>query len=179
MGSNSNIKLNDKQWIYETLSHNETERTPYHFDFTPPTKKKIVDHFGSENIEDILGLPIRWGGPSTLKPLYADPDTYGNTLKDEFGVIWGLSKNDRGAPLVPSLLKPNLAGYNFPDPLEDYRFSDLGEWCFTNEDHFRVIWVGDFWERAGFMRSMENLLLDLTLNKGFVSELLGGLLNIS
>ena len=165
-------RINDKEWVYNTLSHVEFGRTPYHFDFTPPARQKLVDYYGSEEIEDILKLPIRWGGPNTKKPLYADPDDYGSTLKDEFGVMWSVSKSDRGAPLYPGLLEPDLTGYEFPDPSDEFRFKDLQQWCNSNEEHFRVVWVGDFWERANFIRGMENLLTDLALNKSFVHELL-------
>jgi uroporphyrinogen decarboxylase len=165
-------KLNDKEWIYNTLSHIETGRTPYHFDFTPPARRKLIGYFKSEEIEDILKLPIRWGGPNTIKPLYADPDDYGSTLKDEFGVTWFVSKSDRGAPLSPGLPDPDLSDYDFPDPSDDFRFKDLKQWCNSNKEHFRVIWIGDFWERANLIRGMENLLTDLALNKSFVSELL-------
>jgi uroporphyrinogen decarboxylase len=165
-------KLSDKEWIYNTLSHHETGGIPYHFDFTPPARQKLVDYFKSEEIEDILKLPIRWGGPNTIKPLYADPDDYGDTLRDEFGVTWSVSKNDRGAPIFPGLMGPDLSGYDFPDPSDDFRFKDLHQWCNSNQEHFRVIWIGDFWERANFIRGMENLLADLVLNQSFVSELL-------
>jgi uroporphyrinogen decarboxylase len=169
---NAKDRLSDKEWIYNTLSHIKKEKIPYHFDFTPPARKKLIDYFGSEYIEDILELPIRWCGPNTIKPHYPDPDIYGDTIKDEFGVTWSVSKNDRGAPLIPILPEPYLTNYVFPNPSEDYRFKDLGKWCSINEDHFRVIWIGDLWERANFMRGMENLLMDLVLNKSFVSELL-------
>ena len=39
----------------------------------------------------------------------------------------------------------------------------------------RVLWVGDLWERATFMRGMEDLLMDVVLNRDFVRGLLRGL----
>lgn len=84
MYSNAKNRLSLKEWIYNTLSHIETEKIPYHFDFTPPARKKLIEYFGSEDIENVIELPIRWGGPNTIKPLYADPDIYGDKLKDEF-----------------------------------------------------------------------------------------------
>jgi uroporphyrinogen decarboxylase len=168
-------KLSDKDWIYSTVSHKETERVPYHFDFTPPARKKIADHYGSDDIENTLSLPIRWGGTHTAKPLYADTDTYGEQAVDEFGVTWSVSDMDRGAPIIPGITKPDLSGYNFPDPNADYRFEDIDTWCDENKDHFRLLWIGELWERATFIRSMEELLLDLTINKKFVFELLEGI----
>ena len=79
----------DQQWIKDTLSHKDTGRVPYHFDFTPPAKKILEKYYGSTDLNNIIGLPIRWGGPNTIKPLYADTETYGDRLKDEFGVSDG------------------------------------------------------------------------------------------
>lgn len=175
---NNNSRLpKDKIWIREALSHQETEQVPYHFDFTPPARAKLEKFYNSTLIEDKLRLPIRWGGTNTIKPLYADPKTYGDYAKDEFGVTWSVSNDDRGAPVSPGLKEPDLSGYDFPDPTLDYRFKDLENWCNVNKDYFRLVWVGELWERATFVRGMENILLDLIQNKKFVLELFRELSN--
>ena len=79
---------------------------------------------------------------------------------------------DRGSPIGPALPEPDLSGYKMPNPQDPFRFDGLGQWCEDNKEHFTVIWVGDLWERATFMRGMENLLLDLALRPQFVEELL-------
>ena len=71
--------------------------------------------------------------------------------------------------------EPDLSGYRFPDPAAAYRFADLADWAAANADHYTILWVGDFWERATFMRGMEAILLDLALHRRFVEELLRGL----
>ncbi len=167
--------LSDKDWIYSTVSHKDTGRIPYHFDFTPPATKKMAEYYGSDDIENILRLPIRWGGPETTKPLYADTETYGEQAIDEFGVTWSVSDMDRGAPIKPGITKPDLSGYTFPDPDQAYRFKDIDTWCEENKKHFRILWIGELWERATFIRSMEELLLDLAVNKKFVFKLLEGI----
>jgi uroporphyrinogen decarboxylase len=172
---NKEKTLSDKEWIHNTVSHKEIGRVPYHFDFTPPARKKMEEYYGSDDIENILSLPIRWGGTNTTKPLYADRETYGEKAKDEFGVTWSVSDMDRGAPISPGITKPDLSGYDFPDPDLDYRFEDIDTWCDDNKEHFRLLWIGELWERATFIRSMEELLLDLAVNKKFVYELLEGI----
>jgi len=108
----------------------------------------------------------------TIKPLYADPGKFGEMAKDEFGVGWSTSKFDRGVPVSPCLSKPDLSGYTFPDPTVSYRFEHLEDWCRKNKEYYTIIWVGDLWERATFMRGLENMLIDLVLNPKFVDELL-------
>ncbi len=99
----------------------------------------------------------------------ARPD---QTISDEFGVAWSVNEIDRGAPVGPCLSEPSLTGYTFPDPTNPARFEDLGPWLERYKDHYSIVWIGDLWERATFMRGMANLLLDLALCPRFVEELL-------
>lgn len=161
----------DRNWIQETLAHRESGRVPYNFMFSPPAQRKVEDHYGKE-LADRLGLPMRMTSLKSVKPLYASPDEFGPTAVDEFGVVWSTSPIDRGSPIGPCLREPNLRNYTFPDPASPHRFAGLEEWCARNEGHYRVVWVGDLWERATFMRGMEALLLDVALHPAFVEELL-------
>ena len=164
----------DREWVETVLSHRGADAVPYYFDFTPRAQKAAEAHYGSP-LEEKLGFPIRMSGPSSIKAFYADPDEVGDTIKDEFGVVWSTSKLDRGSPITPCLPGPSLSGYKFPDPSAPYRFADLGAWCEANREHYRILWVADFWERATFMRGIEAMLTDLVLNPGFVEELLRGI----
>jgi len=110
-----------------------------------------------------------------VKPLYADPARFGPTAADEFGVVWTTNPFDRGQPVGPPLTEAELAGYTFPDPAAPYRFEEICEWCRANSAHYTIMWVGDVWERATFMRGMEELLLDTAMNPSFVEALLRGL----
>jgi uroporphyrinogen decarboxylase len=132
-------------------------------------------YFGTDDVEELLDFPLRSTALATIKPLYADPAVYGETIRDEFGVLWTTSPIDRGAPIGPCLREPDLSGYRFPDPTLAYRYEGLEEWCEKNSGHFTMIWVGDLWERATFMRGMEDLLLDVSLHPRFVEELLAGI----
>lgn len=163
--------MTDKEWIRQTIKHRQTLSIPYNFLFCPLAEKIAEAHYGKD-LQEKLSLPIRFTGLKRGKPLYASPDEFGDTVKDEFGVIWSTSRADRGVPLGPCLMEPGLSGYVFPDPLRAGRFSGLDEWCARQEQHFRIIWVGDLWERATFMRGMENILLDVALNRAFVQALL-------
>ena len=168
--------MDHKEWIRRALKHEDCGAVPYNFMFTPPAQRHAEAHYG-ENLQEQFSLPIRMSGPKSIKPLYASPKQFGDTAKDEFGVIWSTSILDRGSPIGPCLPEASLKGYTFPDPTLEYRFEDLGTWCRDQETHYRILWVGDLWERATFMRGMEQLLLDVALNPTFVEELLGCLTN--
>jgi uroporphyrinogen decarboxylase len=143
--------------------------------FSPPAQAALQRHLGAVDLEEALAFPIRMSAPNTIKPLYADPQVFGDTLRDEYGVVWTTSRIDRGAPVGPCLGKPDLGGYRFPDPSEEYRFAGLGDWCRRNREHYTILWVGDLWERATFMRGMQELLLDVALHPRFVRRLLEGI----
>ena len=163
---------NNKDWLKETIAHKQTSAVPYNFMFSPPAAKVLTRHYGRSDLEKLLNLPIRMNAPRSIKPLYASPEEFGPAITDEFGVTWSTSNLDRGSPIEPALPEPNLSGYKMLNPQAPLRFDGLGRWCEDNKEHFTVIWVGDLWERATFMRGMENLLLDLVLRPQFVEELL-------
>ena len=64
---------------------------------------------------------------------------------------------------------------SFQIPPHSYRYAEIGGWSYRNKGHFRIIWVGDLWERATFMRGMEEILTDVLLEPRFVRALLRGL----
>jgi uroporphyrinogen decarboxylase len=161
----------NRDWVQSTLDRCSSEAVPYNFMFSPPAQRLVEAHYG-DDLEEALSLPIRMTGLKSIKPLYADPDEFGETARDEFGVTWSTSRIDRGSPIGPCLPDPDLSGYQFPNPMQAYRFSDVGAWCARQEGHYRIIWVGDLWERATFMRGMEALLEDVALRPAFVEALL-------
>ena len=164
----------DRDWIQTAMSHQEPKAIPYYFDFTPPARKKAEKYYGSP-IEETLNFPLRMTGCKSLKPLYAEPSDFGERAKDEFGVVWSTSSIDRGTPISSPLKDAVLSNYTFPDFAASYRFENLGNWCKQNKEHYTIIWVGDLWERATFIRGMENILMDIVLNPKFVDELLRGI----
>lgn len=163
----------DRKWIEAVINHREMP-VPYNFMFSPVSLKIAEQHYGSP-VADALSLPIRMTSPRSIKPLYADPEIFGKTAVDEFGVVWSTSAIDRGAPIKPVLKEPSLSNYRFPEPGMPYRFEDIEQWYKKQKEHYRIIWVGDLWERATFMRGMENLLVDIIQNPKFVMELLRGI----
>lgn len=163
------------RWIEATLEHRRGQRVPYNFSFSPPARRAVEQYYGTDDLENLLDFPIRMTGTVEKKPLYASPDDYGDTVTDAFGVVWSTSRIDRGAPVGPCLREDDLSSYVWPDPADERRFEGLDTWCEDTEGNFRVVWVGDLWERATFMRGMGEVLLDVALNPRFVDALLAGI----
>jgi uroporphyrinogen decarboxylase len=162
----------DREWIQAALQHSQPPAVPYNFGFSPPARSLLETHYGTADLEETLRLPIRMSGPASIKPLYALPGEFGPTVTDEFGVTWTTSAIDRGSPIGPCLPEPELKGYRFPDPAVASRFAHLAQWTAANAGHYTILWIGDLWERATFMRGMEAILLDLALHPAFVEQLL-------
>jgi uroporphyrinogen decarboxylase len=159
------------EWIQAVVRHQSGEAVPYNLMCSPPALRAAEEHYGRP-LDDAINLPLRMNGCKSIKPLYANPDEFGDRAKDEFGVVWTTSHIDRGAPIIHPLKDATLDGYTFPDTRAAYRFEHLDAWCRQQKGHFRILWVGDLWERATFMRGMQELLLDVALNPTFVEELL-------
>jgi uroporphyrinogen decarboxylase len=167
------VGMSNREWIFDVLSHKSGTKVPFNFMFSPVINLAVKEYYGCDgDIKEVLDFPIRDNGTVSIKPLFANPDIYGDTIKDEFGVVWSTNKIDRGVPIIHCLNEPTLTDYHFPNPSDAYRFEGLGEWCKKNAGNFTILWVGDLWERAVFMRGMQELLLDTYINPVFVHDLL-------
>ena len=177
MASNENsvshgVPASNRAWVHSALARAGTVRVPFNFGYTPPARELLERHFGTPDLEGLLGFPVACGSLKSIKPKFGTPQTAGQIVRDEFGVGWAQSAIDRGSPVAPPLAEATLAGYRFPDAAAAYRFEDLGDWCRRERRQFTLIWIGDLWERATFLRGMEHILLDLALEGAFVEALL-------
>ncbi len=160
-----------RELVYAALRHEETARLPYNFMFSPPAEAALCNHLGTDDLQAALDINLYlfgcWG-----KPLYAPPERYGESITDEFGVVWSTSDIDRGYPVRHPLTEPNLSGYQFPDPWAPQRWARVPEFAYRHPHQFHLAVIGDLWERAHLMRGLAELLLDLYTAPAFVRDLL-------
>lgn len=167
--------MTKKELVIEAIKFRETPRIPYHLDFTPPVLKMLSEHYKTENVGRAVGNYIRWLSwhPSLD---FQGKRLDGQLIRDEFGVIWNDLPENRGYVKYHPLNKPDLSGYKFPDPYSPGRFDGFKERIETNKELFLLAWAGDFFERAHFLRGLNELLVDLYLNPQFVHDLLDNIL---
>jgi len=163
--------LTARELVPAALRHEETERIPYNFMFTPPAESALRKHYGTDDLQGTLNCHLYLYGPAG-KPLYASPEEFGASITDEFGVVWSTSDLDRGSPIGPVFPRPALDGYEFPDPWAPARWEPVEAAARKYPDQFRLAVIGDLWERAHFMRGLDKLLVDLYWAPAFVHELL-------
>jgi len=120
-----------------------------------------------DDVDELLGNDLRWFHFPAPK---ATLD--GGRWRDGWGVVWSQSETDRGAVIEHPLTRPATDGLVMPPPPSPEELADLARECARHSDRYRVIWIGDLIERAQFLRSMEEILVDVALHKGFVGELL-------
>lgn len=162
----------DRDWIKATIAHQQTPAVPYNLSLTPPARAALETHYHTDDVKEALHLPIRTSSCGSTKPFYASPAEFGETVTDEFGVVWSTSDIDRGSPIGAPLAGVDVADWSFPDPAAAYRFEHFDAWLSENRERFTLIWVGELWERATFLRGMENLLLDVALEPALAETLL-------
>ncbi len=164
--------MTNKEWIRRVVEHDADVPVPYNLSLSPVPRQRLEEFYATDDVQRYLDLPIRMTGMKTVKPLYASPEEFGQTLTDEFGVVWTTNAIDRGVPVGPCLKGPVLDGYTFPDPQAEYRFEHLDAFCRQNAQNYTILWIGDLWERATFMCGMQQLLLYTATEPDFVDLLL-------
>jgi len=167
--------MTPKEIVTRAISHQATDRIPYQIDVTPPVRRLLVAHYGTERLADAMGDDVAIIGVGSDKPLYADPRELGAQVTDEFGVVWRTSEDDRGYALARPLDAPTLEGYSLPDPLRPGRFDPVGPAVAENRERFVLGVAGDLFERAHFLRGLDSILMDFLLHPRFAHDLLEAL----
>jgi uroporphyrinogen decarboxylase len=143
---------------------------PWSFGFTREAKEKLVAHYSTHDLDEIL--------QDHLLRLGSDIGFFTNLghdrVRDVFGVIWDRSiDKDIGNVLGCILPEPTLQGYSFPNPLDSRFFTNIPTRIARYGDRFRVFQIGfSLYERAWTLRGLQNLLMDFYDHPDFVHKLL-------
>jgi len=143
---------------------------PWNLGFTKEAAEKLVQHFGTNDLDAVLGNHfVSLGSGDGFFT-----DIGNDCIQDHFGVIWDRSVDkDIGNVVKPQLQQPTLDGYEFPNPLADFFFDDVQENIDKHSDRLRLFCIGfSLFERAWTLRGMENLLMDFIEYPEFVKTLL-------
>jgi uroporphyrinogen decarboxylase len=156
--------------VTKVLQGQSPPYVPWACGFTLEAKAKLADHFGDDELEDVLQNHILTLG----NDIGFFEDIGPNLVRDAFGVVWDRSiDKDIGNVKGLVLQSPSLDDYDFPDPLDKRFFRDIPEKIERYGERFRVYAVGfSLFERAWTLRGMENLLMDMVLHPDFVCEFL-------
>jgi uroporphyrinogen decarboxylase len=165
--------MDNRERVWQSIRHHETDRVPWHIGCTAPTRLKLEQYYGTQDLDTCLDQHIvkyRSRIPyEQIRPNY---------VRDEFGLIWDRTvDSDIGVVVEHPLKEATLKGFTFPDPHDPRRFTNLPGFVASHPDRFRLYSVGfSLFERAWTLRGMENLMMDMLSEPQFVDELLDAIL---
>jgi uroporphyrinogen decarboxylase len=152
------------------LAGKEVPYVPWDFGFTWEARRKLVDHFRTEDLDRVLQNHLV--GLDGRGPLWKDVGDC--CVRDYFGVTWDRSiDKDIGVVRNKLMPEPRIGGYTLPDPTNPLIFQEIPKRIGAMPDRYRVFSIGfSLYERAWTLRGMEDLLTDLLMHPEFVHELL-------
>lgn len=177
-----------REAIKNVLAFRPVSPTPYNLDFTRVTRAKLAQHFGTEDVDETIGnymLQINVGSnagaeinrtaEALMKPLGQ------GHFEDEFGVIWHKAPGDDvGRPVNQVLREPNAELLKMPNPADPRRWAGFERIAATAGDRYILVcFSSPLFQRAWFLRSMGEMLMDLAANEDFVHALLDKLTEFS
>ncbi len=161
--------MTPREVVRLALTGRKPPYVPWAYGFTHEAREKLVEHYGTTNLEPIFRNHLCTFGANGEKT-EIEPDV----IRDKFGVVWDRTADkDIGVIRGQILPEPSLAGHKFPDPLADPAFAHMQRELPKHKDKFLVFGIGfSLYERAWTLRGMENLLADFLTEPDFVRELL-------
>ncbi|HUX22427.1 MAG TPA: uroporphyrinogen-III decarboxylase-like protein, partial [Spirochaetia bacterium] len=162
--------MTKREVVEAVLDGGKPPYVPWSFGFTKEAKARLQEHYGVDDLEEVLG--------NHLLKLGSDigffTDLGDDCFQDVFGVKWDRRiDKDIGNVKEITLKEPSLSGYEFPDPCDERFFSEIDARIARFPERYRVFQIGfSLFERAWTLRGMENLFVDFIENPDFVRELL-------
>lgn len=158
-----------RETTIEAVAHRETAEVPYQILFLGPLQERVLQHFGGTDVNRAVGNYLNWGLPPATVGQVALPN---GEFMDEWGVRWKETRIDRGYILEHPIKRPVLSEVTRPDLRPAERVAGLREACERDSDLYLIGWCGELFERAHFLRGMDNLMVDMVEEPQFVHGLL-------
>lgn len=171
--------MTKRETVIAALSHKETEKIPYHADFTAQEYDKVAEHLGDENFIDKYGCYLHywqyWAYPT-------ERDDKKGYFKDDFGVTWNRTGADKdiGIVDVPVIDEPDISLYPTPFLDEKRIREDCERLIATKGDRFCFAGIGfSMFERLWSYVGMEDALVYMITDPDFVHALLDKILEFN
>jgi uroporphyrinogen decarboxylase len=163
------MSITKREVVQMVLAGQKPPYVPWSFGFTVEAKHKLKQHFGVQDLEDVLQNHILKLG----NDIGFFQDLGNDHVQDVFGVVWDRSVDkDIGIVVGCQLPDPTLKDYAFPNPLDPRFFDTIPDRIVAYPDRYRVFQIGfSLYERAWTLRGMENLMMDFYDNPDFVTDL--------
>ena len=159
--------MHKRDTVIEALNHRKTERIPHYINFASLLESKLQEYYKTSNLWCLLDNYILWVSVNPIVPSSLE----GNSYTDGFGITWANVGVTRGYVVDHPLKESNLNKCKFPNPCSEQRYMELKKERQENQGLFNLVKIGDLFERAHYLRGLENLMVDMQQNPAFVDEL--------
>ena len=172
------MELSRRERVLRALTYQQVDRLPTQFNYTTSMGRSMAQHFGV----DMADLPERLDNhlvrlDMTYEKRYSED---GKARFDWWGAGHDTQEEGYYIRVAPLHENPDLDAYDWPDPhdpnlLDDARVlrEQVGDSAFVVPN---IGWA--LFERAWSLRGMENVLLEIALDPGYVGELLDRIVDI-
>ncbi len=164
-----------KEKVRRAIEHREVFPLPYRLKFVPVIGRKLQEVTGLPDFDRSIGNALAHL-KMTLQP---PPPHISHPIGqvDEFGCVW-LTDEYTGSNVVEHpLADGGIDTFPFPDPHWPPRFETMARQASAEQDRFTLFsfdWT--LFERAHFMRGMEQFLIDMLLKPSLAEALLDRIL---
>ena len=171
--------MTEKQRIKNCIRFRNVDRVPWQINFTTQLGDLLLEKLGLRDdpglkyarLDEFLGNHIAYvrnRGANSLREVGP------GIVQDEWGVKWDRRiDRDIGSPVNCPLESGRLEDLRLPDPDDPDRYAHIQPIINANPNRFILAKFSySLFERAWSLRGMENLLIDLSVNAGFVHDLM-------
>jgi uroporphyrinogen decarboxylase len=171
------VTTTPRERVWQAIRHEQPDRVPWQFNYTTPAREKLEAHFGSRDLDGVLGNHL---AKYRARPLDGLVEIRRGFWRDEYGVVWNRTVDKDIGVVEEYLIKDRtLANYRFPDPKDPGRYQGLPPFLAANPDRFRYVSIAySLYERAWSLRGMEALMIDMLEAPEFVDELLDAIVGV-
>jgi len=186
------MKMTPRERVLRALRRQVPDRVPKSFGWTPPVLEMMRARIGDVHPHDYFGVEIRSVGPApTRHPgefsrYFAELSLPAETRIDQWGMAEIPDPHVHYTTYVHPMARlssvEELAEYPFPDLLADYRWEEVS--AKVADLHARDLaaegaMACTIFERAWYLRSMDQLFADFAWNPAFAEALLDRITAIS
>lgn len=171
--------MTPRELVIEALNHRETEKIPFHAEFTEQEREKMVAYTGEEHFYDrydgCLHYFQYWGYPT-------EQEDRPGFFTDDFGVTWNRTGADKDIGVIdqPVIDEPELALYPTPYLNEARIRAQCEQTLATKGDKFCFAGIGfSMFERLWSYVGMEDALVYMLTEPEFVDGLLDKILEFN
>ena len=157
--------------FFRAVSHKQPDAVPYHIKFTKESLENITAYYGSTDFLDNIGNCFTYFGFDRFGD---EEEIYPGVFEDWFGVHWDRSiDKDIGVCVNQLVTEETFDDFKFPDPDADILYADAKRAIDSAGDTIIFGGLGfTTFERAWTLMGMENLMMEMIVNKPFVHALL-------